>query len=195
MKKIMKFILSLVCLLQFFGCSSRKILIRTKPENNILQTSSIYDFKLLSIDGKEIIDFAQFKGKKLVVLNVASKCGYTKQYADWEKFYEANKEKIVVLGFPSNEFLWQEKGSNAEIAQFCKLTYGVNFPMFEKTTVKGGDKSPLYNWLSTPKLNGWNDQEPTWNFCKYLIDEHGNLQAFFSSKVKPDDSAFLKAIE
>jgi glutathione peroxidase len=145
----------------------------------------------MSIDEKQTIDFSLYKGKKVVVLNVASKCGYTDQYADWEKFYRLNKEKVVVLGFPSNEFLWQERGSNNEIAAFCTLTYGVTFPMFQKTTVRGSDKSPLYQWLTKPDLNGWNKQEPLWNFCKYLIDENGNLRAFFSSKIKPDDEAFL----
>ncbi len=193
--KLLKYLLSLGCIFQLFGCNSRKIIVRSVPNNaTFSQNSSIYDFKLKSIDEKEIIDFSQFKGKKIIVLNVASKCGYTNQYADWEKFYSTNKDKVVVLGFPSNEFLWQESGSNNEIASFCKLTYGVSFPMFQKTTVKGNDKSALYQWLTTPSMNGWNKQEPVWNFCKYLIDENGKLQAFFSSKIKPDDEAFQKQI-
>lgn len=193
--KILKYILSLGCLLPILGCNSSKIIIKTRPENLTNNSAeTIYQFKFPSITGNEVIDFESFKGKKIIILNVASKCGYTDQYEDWETFYAANKEKVVVLGFPSNEFLWQEKGSNDEIAQFCKLTYGVTFPMFQKTTVKGKNKNPLYQWLTTPSKNGWNKQEPVWNFCKYLIDENGKLIAFFSSKIKPDDEGFSKFI-
>lgn len=188
--------LSIGCIFQLFGCNSRKVIVRTQQEQAVaMPSASFYDFKLTSIDDKETIDFAQYRGKKVVVLNVASKCGYTDQYADWENFYKLHNDKVVVLGFPSNEFLWQEKGSNSEIAAFCKLNYGVTFPMFQKTTVKGSDKSDLYKWLTTPSLNGWNKQEPVWNFCKYLIDEQGHLVAFFSSKIKPTDEAFLNQIK
>jgi glutathione peroxidase len=194
--RLIKYLLSIGCIFQLFGCNSRKVIVRTQQEHTVAMPSvSFYDFKLTSIDDKETIDFAQYKGKKVVVLNVASKCGYTDQYADWENFYKLHSDKVVVLGFPSNEFLWQEKGSNSEIATFCKLNYGVTFPMFQKTTVKGSDKSDLYKWLTTPSLNGWNKQEPVWNFCKYLIDEKGHLTAFFSSKIKPTDEAFLNQIK
>jgi glutathione peroxidase len=155
---------------------------------------SFYDFKLKSIDG-ETIDFATFKGKKVVVINVASACGYTPQYADWEKFYKANQENVVVLGFPCNQFMGQESKSNAEIKQFCSLKYSVTFPMFEKSDVKGSSKSPLYAWLSNKNQNGWCDKEPTWNFCKYLINERGELVDFFASRIKPDNDEFITALK
>ena len=156
-------------------------------------TSSFYQFTVNSLDGKPV-SLETFKGKKIVVLNVASKCGYTPQYADWEKFYEANKEKVVVLGFPCNDFLSQEPGSSSEIAEFCQKNYGVSFPMFEKVHVKGDEKAPVYKWLTDPAQNGWNSQEPSWNFCKYLINEKGELTHFFASKVKPDSPEFQAAL-
>lgn len=168
----------------------------TRPESSIgMATKLLYDFSLESLDGKEKVDFSKYKGKKVVLLNVASKCGYTPQYADWEKFYEANKDKVVVLGIPANDFKSQEPGSNEEIAEFCKKNYGVTFPMFEKIQVTGKQKHPLYQWLSTKELNGWNDKEPTWNFCKYVVNEKGELTNFFGSSIKPTDKEFLEAIK
>jgi glutathione peroxidase len=125
---------------------------------------------------------------------VASKCGYTPQYADWEAFYKSNKSNVVVLGFPANNFMGQEPGTEAEIAQFCSANYGVSFPMFEKISVKGDDMHPLYRWLSDKAQNGWNDQAPTWNFCKYVLNEKGELVAFFPSGIKPTDEEFKKAM-
>lgn len=137
---------------------------------------------------------SQFAGKKVVVLNVASKCGYTPQYTDWQKFYEENKESVVVLGFPSNDFGRQEPGSAEEIAEFCERNYGVTFPMFEKVVVKGEGKHPIYAWLSDPALNGWNKEEPSWNFCKYLINERGELTHFFGSNIRPNSQEFFNAL-
>ncbi|MDX2135165.1 MAG: glutathione peroxidase [Saprospiraceae bacterium] len=155
--------------------------------------AAFFTFTANSLYG-EPVSLDQFKGKKVVVLNVASKCGYTPQYADWEAFYKAHGDKVVVLGFPCNDFMGQEPGSAEDIASFCQKNYGVTFPMFEKVHVKGPEKAPVYQWLSDPKQNGWNDQEPTWNFCKYVINEKGELTHFFGSKVKPQDEAFLKAV-
>ena len=166
---------------------------KSKPEN-AKASQSFHDFKMPALEDGELIDFHQFKGKKIVLLNVASKCGYTPQYADWQAFYEAHKEKVIVLGFPANNFMGQEPGANAEIVEFCQKNYGVTFPMFEKVSVKGDDQSPLYEWLSKKELNGWNDQEPTWNFCKYVIDENGELVNFFASGIKPDDVEFKNAV-
>ena len=154
---------------------------------------NFHSFKMRSIDGVEV-DLAQYKGKKVIVLNVASECGYTPQYADWEKFYEANKDKIVVLGFPCNQFGGQESGSHAEIKSFCQKNYGVTFPIFEKIDVKGDNKAPLFAWLTDKTANGWCDKEPSWNFCKYLVNEKGELMDFFASGIKPDDAEFQKAI-
>ncbi|MBN8676769.1 MAG: glutathione peroxidase [Chitinophagales bacterium] len=154
--------------------------------------SSFYQLQANSLDGKSV-SLDQFKGKKIIVLNVASKCGYTPQYADWEKFYQSHKDEAVVLGFPSNNFMGQEPGSAEEIAEFCQKNYGVSFPMFEKVDVKGSDISLVYQWLTDPAKNGWNKQEPSWNFCKYLINEKGELTHFFASKVTPESPEFKEA--
>ncbi|MBD2702046.1 glutathione peroxidase [Spirosoma sp. BT702] len=163
------------------------------PADAKAPTKSLYDFTVNSLDGKPVA-LSGFKGKKVVILNVASKCGFTPQYADWEKFYKEHGSKIVVLGFPANNFKSQEPGSNEEIAEFCKKNYGVTFPMFEKVSVMGDDQAPLYKWLTTKEMNGWNEQVPTWNFCKYVINEEGKLTNFFGSKVKPEDEEFKKAV-
>ena len=156
-------------------------------------SDSFFELSANSLAG-EPVSLEQYRGKKIIVLNVASKCGYTPQYADWEKFYTENKEQVVVLGFPCNDFLGQEPGSAEEIAEFCQKNYGVSFPLFEKVQVKGDNKSPVYQWLTDPARNGWNSQEPSWNFCKYLINEKGELTHFFASKVKPDTAEFLAAL-
>lgn len=142
---------------------------------------TVYDFEVKTIDGKSV-SLSQYKGKKILIVNTASECGYTPQYADLEKLYEQKKDKLVILGFPSNDFGHQEPGSNTEIAQFCQKNYGVTFPMFEKVDVKGDDAAPLYQFLA--KATG---EHPNWNFCKYLIDENGKILGFFHSKVKPTD--------
>lgn len=195
-KTILKYIFSLGCLLPILGCNAKKIIIKTRPDHLVHNNAAtFYEIKLPALVGSDVIDMSDFKGKKIVILNVASNCGYTDQYADWEKFYENNKDNVVVIGVPSNQFLMQERGSNEDIAQFCQLNYGVTFPMTQKSKVKGGSKNQLYQWLTNPALNGWNDQQPVWNFCKYLVDENGNLLAFFSSKIKPDNEAFLKYLD
>ncbi|WP_277486585.1 glutathione peroxidase [Catalinimonas alkaloidigena] len=156
--------------------------------------ASFYDFSLNSIEGKAV-NFSQFKGKKVLLVNVASKCGYTPQYKGLQELNEKYGDKVVILGFPANNFGGQEPGSNEEIATFCEANYGVTFPMFEKISVKGIDKHPLYRWLSDSSLNGWNDQEPSWNFCKYLVDEEGRLIKFFPSSVEPMSEELTKAID
>ena len=142
--------------------------------------SSLYDFKMSSLDGKTI-DFSQYKGKTLLIVNVASKCGYTPQYTDLQKLNELYGNKVTILGFPANNFGGQEPGTSAEIGEFCKKNYGVTFQMFEKISVKGSDQHPLFAWLKEKT-----GQEPTWNFCKYLIKPDGTVK-FFPSKVKPLD--------
>ncbi len=164
-----------------------------RPESAIAPTKTLFDFTVNSIEGKSV-SLKQFKGKKVVVLNTASKCGYTPQFEDWEAFYKKHGDKIIVLGFPSNNFKNQDPGSNEEIAEFCKKNYGVTFPMFEKVEVLGENQHPLYKWLSDKSLNGWNDKVPTWNFCKYVINEKGELTHFFGSKVKPNDDEFKAAV-
>jgi glutathione peroxidase len=157
---------------------------------SLMNISSIYDFKVEAIDGT-IIDFSEYKGKKLLIVNTASKCGYTPQYEDLQALHEKYGDKIVILGFPSNNFMGQEPGSNLQIAEFCTENYGVTFQMFAKLDVKGKDQHPLYKWLSSKDLNGWNDNAPSWNFCKYLIDENGKLVKFYKSGVKPMDQEII----
>lgn len=158
----------------------------TKPENKTALPSqkSIYDFSLNSIEGKAV-SLSQFKGKKMLLVNVASQCGYTPQYKDLEALHNKYKDKLVVIGFPANNFGAQEPGSNAEISTFCQKNYGVTFLMMEKISVKGDDKHPLYKWLSSKEENGVCNEAPGWNFCKYLIDEKGNIIQFFKSGVNP----------
>lgn len=194
----MKNILLLCCLAFLTQCFNKTEIRHRTPEAAAVNTvhamnqSSFYALSAKTLDG-EVVSFEQFKGKKIIVLNVASECGYTPQYADWQKFYEAHKDSAVVLGFPCNQFLGQEPGSGEEIKTFCQKNYGVTFPIFEKSDVKGKDKSPVYAWLTEKDKNGWNTQEPTWNFCKYLINEKGELMEFFASAIKPDNPEFVKA--
>ncbi|MBC5772455.1 glutathione peroxidase [Pontibacter sp. KCTC 32443] len=150
-----------------------------------------YNFKLTSLDGQEV-DFSKYKGKKVLLVNTASECGYTPQYADLEQLHDTYGEKVVILGFPANNFGGQEPGSNEEIAAFCQKNYGVSFQMFEKISVKGEDQHPLYTWLSQ---NAPNQEEPNWNFCKYLVNEQGEVVAFFPSKVKPMSEEIVMAIQ
>ncbi len=145
---------------------------------------SIHNFKVISIDG-ETIDFSKFKGKKILVVNTASKCGYTPQYADLEKLHKAYSSKLVIVGFPANNFGGQEPGSNEQIAEFCQKNYGVSFVMAEKVSVKGEDIHPLFKWLTSKAENGVMDAEIKWNFTKFLLDEKGKLVAVFPSKVNP----------
>ena len=146
-----------------------------------------YDFKINSLEGSPI-DFKAYKGKTVLVVNTASKCGYTPQYNDLQKLHEQYGSKVVVLGFPANNFGGQEPGSNSEIKSFCSQNYGVTFQMFEKISVKGEDQHPLYQWLKEKS-----GSEPTWNFCKYLIKADGTVK-FFSSKVKPLDEQILNEL-
>jgi glutathione peroxidase len=149
--------------------------------------TSIYDFKMNALDGT-LVDFSQYKGKTLLIVNTASKCGNTPQYTDLEKLHEQFGTKVTILGFPANNFGGQEPGTNAEIASFCKENYGVKFQMFEKISVKGDDAHPLYQYLKEKT-----GQEPTWNFCKYLVKPDGTV-TFFNSKVQPLDKQIVDAL-
>lgn len=149
--------------------------------------SSIYDFKMNSLDG-QLIDFTKYKGKNLLIVNVASKCGYTPQYAELQKLHEDFGDKVTLLGFPANNFGGQEPGTNDEIATFCKQNYGVSFQMFEKISVKGDDQHPLYGWLKEKS-----GKEPGWNFCKYLVKPDGTVK-FFASNVNPLDKQIIDEI-
>lgn len=165
-----------------------------RPNEEVTAQKNLYDFKMKALVGDETIDLSQYKGRKVVLLNVASKCGFAPQYADWQEFHEQYGKDIVVLGFPANNFGGQEPGSEEEIATFCQKNYGVTFQLFDKIDVIGKEQHPLYQWLSTKALNGWNDKAPTWNFCKYVVNEKGELTNFFASAVKPTDAEFKKAV-
>ena len=147
-----------------------------------------YDFKFNDLDGSPL-NLSEYKGKVIIMVNVASQCGFTKQYEDMQKIWQTYQEKgVVMLGVPSNDFGTQEPGTAKEIASFCSLNYGVSFPMMEKVHVKGNNIHPVYDWLTDKELNGWNSTKPSWNFCKYLISEEGELLKFYRSGVKPMSS-------
>ena len=167
----------------------------SRPENvESDMKSEFYDFKMTAIDGTEI-NFEKYKGKKVMLVNVASECGFTPQYEGLQKLHEKYRDNLVILGFPANNFGGQEPGSNEEIAGFCKKNYGVDFQMFEKISVKGDDIHPLYQWLSDKDKNGWNNDAPNWNFCKYIIDEDGHLTHYFQSAIKPMGPEIQEAID
>jgi glutathione peroxidase len=185
-------LLVIVLLTSCFGSGS----IKSRPEETVLnseKSSSFYAFKIPSLEG-DTIDFSNYKGKKVLIVNVASKCGNTPQYTDLQKLHEQYGNKVTILGFPCSDFFNQEPGSNQEIREFCKKNYGVTFQLFEKVHVKGKDKHPLYQWLSDKNLNGWNDAEPNWNFAKYLVNEKGELVKFFPAKVNPMSTEIIEAI-
>ena len=148
------------------------------------EMSSIHTFKVEALDGTTI-NFADFKGKKILIVNTASECGYTPQYKELEALYQKFKDKLVIVGFPANNFGGQEPGTNTEIKEFCQQNYGVTFPMAAKISVKGDDAAPIYQWLCNKTENGVLDAEIKWNFNKFLLDENGNMIAYFPSKVTP----------
>jgi glutathione peroxidase len=197
MKNIIRMAYLYGCILWLSSCfNGSKVSTPTPGVTNNIETSAVsfYDLKAKTLDGEEI-SLSQYKGKRIILLNTASKCGYTPQYADWQAFYDKNKENTVVLGFPCNQFLGQEPGSAVEIETFCQKNYGVTFPMFEKIDVKGETQSPIYKWLSDKTQNGWCSDVPSWNFCKYYINEKGELKYFFGSKIKPDSPEFTQAFQ
>lgn len=149
------------------------------------QTKSFYDFKVKTLDGAEF-DFASLKGKKVMIVNTASKCGYTPQYTNLERLYkEKGGKDFVIIGFPANNFAGQEPGSDKEIAEFCQKNYGVSFPMMSKVSVKGADQAAVYQWLTKKEMNGVSDAKVGWNFHKFLIDENGKWVKSLSSNVDP----------
>ncbi len=154
--------------------------------------SSIYDFKIKALDSDEVIDLSSFKGKKLLIVNVASKCGYTPQYEDLQKLSVQYEDKLVVLGMPCDQFMGQELDTESAIKQFCTSNFHVTFPMTTMVEVKGENQHPIYQWLTHKSMNGKGDYKVSWNFNKFLIDENGQLLEHFQSKVKPMDEAITK---
>jgi glutathione peroxidase len=163
----------------------------TFSSTTIMAQSNFHQFKAKTLDGGEL-DFSTLKGKKVLVVNVASKCGLTPQYTDLQKLYEQyGGEKFEIIGFPANNFMGQEPGSSDEIAEFCQKNYGVTFTMMEKVSVKGKDQSPIYKWLTDKKENGVLDAAVSWNFEKFLIDENGNLVKNLEPKTVPMDDEIV----
>ena len=156
---------------------------------------SFYSLRDTLNDGNQF-DFSQLKGKKVMLVNTASDCGYTGQYAELESLHQKYKDKLVMIGFPANDFGEQEKGDDQDIATFCTKNFGVSFLLMKKSmVVKGAEQNPVYQWLTDPAKNGWNEQPPTWNFFKYVVDEEGNLTDLFASPVDPMSSQVLDAID
>ncbi len=161
----------------------------------VFSQQSFYDFKVQDIDGNDFV-LSSLKGKKVLVVNTASKCGLTPQYKQLEELFKAyGGEKFTIIGFPANNFMQQEPGSNKEIAEFCEKNYGVTFKMMSKISVKGDDMAPLYQWLTSKKKNGVMDSEVKWNFQKYLIDEKGHLVDVIDPRTKPDDDKIVSWIK
>lgn len=166
---------------KLFGVNNRVV----TSEQLSKPVTSIYDFEVELIDG-DTISLAAYKGKKIIIVNTASDCGYTGQYEELQQLYSSNKDSLVIIGFPANDFKQQEKGSNEEIANFCKKNYGVEFPIATKTSVVKGDaQHPLFRWLSDPLKNGWNKEAPAWNFSKYVISEEGVLIGYVDPGISP----------
>ena len=190
MKKITLLVLSLSL---FTSCKNQA---QETPVALISNTQSmtketIYSFKVKDLSGNEF-DFASLKGKKILIVNTASKCGLTQQYKDLEAIYEKYKEKnFVIIGFPANNFASQEPGTSKEISEFCQLNYGVTFPMMEKVSVKGDAMCEVYQFLTQKSKNGLQDSEVEWNFQKYLINEKGELEKVIAPQVLPTDASIV----
>lgn len=156
---------------------------------------SFYDLAVQLNNGKEMkLDAA--RGKKVLLVNTASNCGYTAQYDELQQLHEQYKDKLLIIGFPANDFGEQEKGNNDEIAEFCRVNFGVTFPLAKKSTVvKSDEQNDVFNWLTDKQRNGWNTQPPTWNFSKYLVDTNGTLTHYFDPAVSPMSEEVKRAIE
>ena len=164
-------------------------------KSNTVAPTSFYNLKTVLNNG-QVLDFISLKNKKVLLVNTASDCGYTKQYDGLQALNEKFKDRLMILGFPANDFGEQEKEDDDTIAQFCKVNFGVNFPLAKKSTViKNAHQCEVYQWLTDENKNGWNYTAPSWNFCKYLVDENGNLTHFFEAGVEPMSKEIEEAIE
>lgn len=180
-------------LLMWAGQKGAKDMLR-RNEKRVVPPVSFYSLSVLLNNGKEL-SFETLKGKKVLLVNTASDCGYTPQYAELQKLYEHAKEKVEIIAFPANDFKEQEKGSDEEIAAFCSVNYGLSFPVARKSSVvKGAAQNPVFRWLTDKRLNGWNEQPPSWNFSKYLVDENGVLTHCFAPQMDPLSEAVVKEI-
>lgn len=169
-------------------------------KNNIKPSAAIQppvDFYSLhaTLNNGQDLAFEKLRGKKVLLVNTASNCGFTGQYDELQKLYQHSREDLEIIGFPANDFSEQEKGSDQEIEQFCRVNYGVSFPLAKKSSVvAGSEQNAVYRWLTDRNSNGWNDQPPTWNFAKYLIDEDGRLTHYFDPSTSPLSEPFMEAI-
>ena len=191
MKKLFILALSAIAFLQ--SCTNQK------SEKSVAKTQemmgkTIYDFQVESLDGGKI-NFADLKGKKILIVNTASECGFTPQYEGLETLSKEYKDNLVIVGFPANNFGGQEPGSNAEIATFCQKNFGVTFPMAAKVSVKGDDMAPIFKFLTEKELNGVKNSSIMWNFTKFLIDENGTLIDSFASTTKPTSESITKYLK
>lgn len=188
------FITSLILSASITACAQRDQQ-ETPPKEVVKSTKTIYDYTVTTIDGK-LFSLAELKGKKVMIVNTASKCGLTPQYKELEELYKKYENKgFVIIGFPANDFLSQEPGSNEEIQSFCQKNYGVSFPMMSKISVKGKEMEPLYQYLTFKSLNNLSDNEVKWNFQKYLINEEGKLEKVISPRTSPLDASIIEWIE
>ena len=195
----MKLLFSSLFICLFLSCADKKEEVERISENNTTTmqeaTQSLHDFKVEALDGSEF-DLASLKGKKVMVVNTASKCGLTPQYEQLQQLYSDYKDDgFVIVGFPANNFLWQEPGSNEQIGEFCQKNYGVTFPMMAKISVKGKKKHPVYQFLTEAVKNGYKDSKVKWNFQKYLINENGEVEKIISPKTLPTDDAVVNWIK
>jgi glutathione peroxidase len=178
-------------LTKLFGRNS-KVLVNNK---NAKPPQSVYDLTV-QLNNGSTLPLQMYKGRKILLVNTASDCGYTNQYDDLQKLYQQFNNQLTIIGFPANDFKEQEKGDDEEIAQFCKINYGVTFPLAKKSVVvKSGDQNNIFKWLTDKKQNGWNDKMPSWNFSKYLINEQGILTHYFDPSVSPLSNEVVDAIK
>lgn len=189
----MKKILIIVCgVFLFWNCQGQT---KTPKTDAIMPKQTIYQFKVNDLSGKTF-DFASLKGKKIMIVNTASKCGLTPQYKELEALYKEYSSKgFVIVGFPANNFAGQEPGTNEEIATFCQLNYGVTFPMMDKVSVKGDDMCAVYQFLTQKSKNGLQDSQVEWNFQKYLLNEKGELVKVVSPRTLPNDPEVLNWVK
>ena len=193
-KLIFTHALIIILMLSVCSCDGKNPGSTNQTINRTMKTSF---YKLsATLNNGEQLDFLSLRGKKVLIVNTASKCGFTNQYADLEKLSERYKDKLVIIAFPANDFANQENGSDEEISEFCKVNYGVTFPIAKKAgVIKNEDQQLVCKWLTDKNMNGWNDQAPEWNFNKYLISENGDLLRYFESSVAPLDEQLVTVIE